>query len=236
MGLRGNNEEATFLNQFSMQMIRSLCFLKSLTEFDIKACLFKEKRNHFSNEITKHENIDQLLTFIKENKNDYQSFSNFTKTNKDMISNYKLKGLKNEAEEAIIFSKIKENLFLYKKIKMTKLAQITQVEFTDLMKVIKKKVITGEMNVKYDEATDILEVFNVDPGMKERVQKTKDLYNKIIDSNKNLFITIKDRKCDELSGAAAYSKEEKDLLKRKHQDDYIPEEDYYGMDMDLDED
>ena len=238
MGLRGNQEDTTFLNQFSMQMIRSLCFLKSLTEFDIRSCLFKEKRiNHFNNVITKHDNIDDLLNFIKENKNDYQSFSNFIKTNKDMISNYKLKGLKNEAEEAIIFSKIKENLFLYKKIKMTKLAQITQVEFTDLMKVIKKKVMAGEMNVKYDEANDILEVFDVDPGMKERVQKTKDLYNKIIDSNKNLFITVKERKCDELSGAAAYSNEEMELLKRKHQDDYIPdEEDYNGMDMDLDED
>ena len=239
MGLRGNNEEAIFLNQFSMQMIRSLCFLKSLSEFDIKSCLYKEKRiNHFNNDITKHENIDQLLTFIKENKNDYQSFSNFTKTNKDMISNYKLKGLKNEAEEAIIFSKIKENLFLYKKIKMTKLAQITQVEFNDLMKVIKKKVMAGEMNVKYDEANDILEVFDVDPGMKERVRKTKELYNKIIDANKNLFITIKDRKCDELSGAAAYSNEEVELLKRKHQDDYIPDDDYNAMDMemDLDED
>ena len=237
MGLRGNNEEAIFLNQFSMQMIRSLCFLKSLTEFDIRSCLFKEKRiTQFNNDITKYENIDQLLTFIKDNKNDYQSFSNFIKTNKDMISNYKLKGLKNEAEEAIIFSKIKENLFLYKKIKMTKLAQITQVEFTDLMKVIKKKVMAGEINVKYDEANDIVEVIDVDPGMKERVQKTKDLYNKIIDANKNLFITIKDRKCTELSGAAAYSNEEIELLKRKHQDDYIPDDDYNGMDMDLDED
>ena len=53
-----------------------------------------------------------------------------------------------------------------------------------------------------------------------------------------MFITIKDRKCDELSGAAAYSNEEVELLKRKHQDDYIPDDDYNAMDMemDLDED
>ena len=236
MGLRGNYEETVFLNQFSMQMIRSLCFLKYLIEFDIKSFLFKEKRiNNYNNDIINHDNIDELLNFIKDNKDDYQSFSNFTKTNKDMIENYKLKGLKNEAEEAIIFGKIKETLFLYKKIKMTKLAQITQVEFTDLMKVIKKKVMAGEINVKYDEANDIVEVFDLDPGLKKRVQKTKDLYIKIIDANKNLFVTIRDRKCDELSGTAVYSNEEMESLKRKHQDD-IPEDDYNGMDKDLDED
>ena len=67
-------------------------------------------------------------------------YNAFTKSNKDMIFNYKLKGLKYEAEEALIFQKIKETLYMYKKIKMKKLSQITQIEFNDLMKVIKKKL------------------------------------------------------------------------------------------------
>ena len=33
MGLRGNVDDATILNQFSLQMMRSLCFLKSMTEY-----------------------------------------------------------------------------------------------------------------------------------------------------------------------------------------------------------
>ena len=79
-----------------------------------------------------------------------------------------------------------------------------------------------------------MEVFNVDPGLKERVQKTKDLYNKIIEANKNLFLTIKDKKGDELN-RGNLSNEEAELLNRKHQhfEDYA-EEEYYGMDLDED--
>lgn len=235
MGLRGNVDDATILNQFSLQMMRSLCFLKSMTEYDIKNALFKERNmSHYSNDLVKHENVDEMINYIKNEKNDINAFNTFTKSNKEMIENFKLKGLKNEAEEALIFRKIKDTLYLYKKIKMTKLSQLTQIEFNDLMKVIKKKVIAGEINVKYDESSDILEVFNVDPGLKERVQKTKDLYNKIIEANKNLFLTIKDKKGDELN-RGNLSNEEAELLNRKHQhfEDYA-EEEYYGMDLDED--
>ena len=235
MGLRGNTDDAIVFNQFSLQMMRNLCFLKSLTEYDIKNALFKERNmSHYSNDLVKYETVDEMINYIKNEKNDLNAFNTFTKSNKEMIENCKLKGLRNEAEEALIFRKIKETLFLYKKIKMSKLSQLTQIEFNDLMKVIKKKVISGEINVKYDEASDILEVFNVDPGLKERVQKTKDLYNKIIEANKNLFLTIKDKKADDLN-KGNLSNEEAELLNRKHPhyEDYA-EEDYAGMDLDED--
>lgn len=247
MGLRGNFEDCKILNCFSNQMIRSLCFLKSLSDFEIKSLLIRENRMHYGEQDSKikHEDINECLNYILYDGNDYQNFTNFLKRNKEFCNNYKLNGLKNEAEETLIFKKIKETLYLYKKIKLSKLAQRTQIEFNDLMKVLKKKVLAGEINAKYDEVTDVLEVFDVDPGLKERVERTKGLYRNIIDANKNLFINLKDRKIEEMTGANAvgnFSKEELELLNNRKIKESMEEEDYemgnpmgMGEDMDMDD-
>ena len=68
-----------------------------------------------------------------------------------------------------------------------------------------------KINVKYDESEDIIETFDVEPGLKERVKKTTDLYQKIIEGNKNMFTSLKMKKMDQSSGklskkeAAVYS-------------------------------
>ena len=92
---------------------------------------------------------------------------------------------------------------VYKRIKMTKIAQLKQLEVKDIMRVLKKKVLEGEINVKYDESEDIIETFDVDPGFKERVKKTSELYEKIVDGNKNMFLTIKNKKLNQLAGKDA---------------------------------
>jgi len=234
MGLRGNFEDCKILNCFSNQMIRSLCFLKSLSDFEIKSILIRENRMHYGEPDSKikHEDINECLNYILYDSNDYQQFTNFLKRNKEFCNNYKLNGLKNEAEETLIFKKIKETLYLYKKIKLTKLCQRTQIDFNDLMKVLKKKVLAGEINTKYDEGTDVLEVFDVDPGLKEKVEKTKELYRNIIDANKNLFINLRDRKFDEMNAGAVgkYTKEEIELLNNRKIRESIEEEDG-GMEM-----
>ena len=236
MGVRNNYEDCKIFNNFSLQMLRSLCFLKSLTDFDIKNFLSKEgnRMMHSENELLliKYEDINVYFNYILKEKNELESLTTLIKSNKDLLKDHKLKGLKNEAEEALIYKKIKDTLYLYKKIKMGKLSQKCQVEFNDLMKVIKKKVMSGELNIKYDEVTDEIEVFDVDPGLKERVQKTKELYNKIIEANKNLFITLRDRKIDEMSGDK-YSKEEREFINMRQLEEHF-EEDYVDMDMDDD--
>ena len=67
---------------------------------------------------------------------------------------------------------------------------------------MKRKVLEGEINIKYDESEDIIETFDLDPGLKERVKKTKDLYEKILEGNKNMFLNIKTKKLDQISGKA----------------------------------
>ena len=235
MGLQGNSEDCKILNNFSMQMIRSLCLLKSLSDFDIKGYMFKESRNHYygnDNEIQniKYEEIPECLNYIKNEKNELQPFNALIKSNKNFSEKYKLKGLIIEAENSLIFKKIKETLCMYKKIKMSKLAQNCQIDFNDLMKVIKKKVLEGEINIKYDEATDILEVFDLDPGLKEKVQKTKELYKNIIEANKNLFIHLREKKMRELS-ENKMTKEEMEINMRQSED--YGDEDYPAMDMDM---
>lgn len=232
MGLRGNSEDCKIFNCFSMQMLRSLCFLKSLTDYDIKNGLFKESRTqHTELLLINHEDIKECIGYLRNDRDDLNSLINFYKNNKDTVNNHKLKGLYNEAEEALILKKIRDTLALYKKIKMTKLAQQSQVEFKDLMRVMKKKVLEGQINIKYDEVTDVVEVFDVDPGLKERVQRTKELYSKIIEGNKNIFINLRDRKLDELSGKQT-SQEEIEMMNARQIEQQYYEEEYMGMEMD----
>lgn len=201
MGLNNYLDFIYVFNEYTMQMIRALCFLKALTDFDITNYLFKEKSKFLhSEEKIKYEDIDNCLAFLRKEKIDYDNFSNFIKMNKELYQDYKLIGLKNEAKEKLILIKIKENLKYYKKIKLAKLAQKTNIEFNLLIKTIKKKCISGELNVKYDEENDVLEVFDIDPGMKENVKKTQDLYKSIIEGNKNYFINLRDKKLNELNG------------------------------------
>ena len=82
---------------------------------------------------------------------------------------------------------------------MMKLCQVTQLDLNIIMKVLKKKVLEGEISIKYDEAEEIIEVLDIDPGLKEKVQKTKEIYEKIIDGNKNMFMDLKNKKFEKIS-------------------------------------
>ena len=201
MGLTNSYEELYIFNEFSIQMVRALWFLKGLSDFDITNYLFKSKSRiaKLSDEKMQFENIDECLAYLRKDKIDLDIFNNFIKNNKDIYNDYKLIGLKNEAIEMLTLLKIKENLKMYKRIKLTKLSQIIKIEFNNLIKVIKKKCMEGELNLKYDEESDIIEVFDVDPGMKENVKKSQDLYKNIIEGNKNYFINLRDKKLKQLN-------------------------------------
>ena len=222
MGLNNYLENIIVFNEYTIQMIKALRFLKGLTDFDITNYLFKEK-SRFSNFEVKinSEDIDVCLAFLRKERIDYDNFTNFIKINKELYQDYKLIGLKNEAKEMLVLKKIKENLKFYKKIKLTKLAQKTNIEFNLILKIIKKKCISGELNVKYDEETDILEVFDIDPGMKENVKKTQDLYKSIIEGNKNFFINLRDKKLNELNGGGKINMiKDRLIVNEENFDDY----------------
>ena len=200
IGLNNQLEGIFVFNEYTIQMLRALCFLKFLSNFDINECIFKKSRfNKISERKFEHEDIDECLFFIRKEKIDLETFEKFIKVYKDTYQNNKLIGLKNLAKDMIILKIIKDNLKMYKRIKLAKLSQITNIEFNMLLKVIKKKCIEGELNVKYDEESDILEVFDLDQGMKENVQKIQELYKSIIEGNKDYFLTLRDNKLNELN-------------------------------------
>ena len=186
IGIKNNIKDFKLLNNFNTQMIRSLCFLKFLTNFDVVSALFKESR-------FKH-GVD------KDNKNDLNTFRTFTLQDEDNIKHCKLNGLFKAAEDEVYFNMIKEKLKIYKRTTIAKLSTFTQLDYDVIMRILKKKVLEGEINIKYDESQDIIEVYDTDPGLKEKVEKTKQLYEKIIEGNKNLFIDKKNQKLDALSG------------------------------------
>ena len=209
-GFKGNHNNMKFINGFTSQMIRSLCFLKYLTNFNIKESIYRETRyRKFDDfELIDHQDIPFCLNFINKEKNDLKDFKEFVKEEEQNIKNCSLEGLKRAAEDEIIFGMLKNIFKVYKRIKMTKIAQEKQLEIKDIMRILKRKVLEGEINIKYDEAEDIIEIFDVDPGIKEKVKKTSELYEKIIEGNKNIFTNLKVRKMDQLSGKI----NEKELL------------------------
>ena len=98
------------------------------------------------------------------------------------------------------------------------------------MKILKKKVLEGEINVKYDESEDIIEVIDADPGLKEKVKKTKDLYEKIMEGNKNMFLNLKNNKFEELNGKPKDNALNIDLIQNRmngDDDDEIMEYEVY---------
>jgi hypothetical protein len=195
IGLNNQIEDIIVFNDFSLQMTRALCFLRCLSDFNTSEFIFRRNKNNILDNFQSYQ-IDEYIGFLKKDKVDLYSFNNFIK-NKD-YKDYKLTGLKNECLEFLILKMLREKLSLYKRIKLTKLVELIQVDFKDLLKTIKKKCIEGELNVKYDEETDVLEVLDVDPGKLENVKKTQELYKQVIAGNKNIFISTRDKKLQEL--------------------------------------
>ena len=200
IGLNNQSEGIIILNEYSLQMIRALCFLKLLSDFNVNEFLFKSTK-YAKNYETKTgiEDIDICLSFIRKEKIDLETFEKFLKIYKEAYQAYKLIGLKNLAKDMIMLGIIKENLKIFKRIKLTKLAQMTNIEYNTLLKVIKKKCLEGELNVKYDEESDVIEVFDLDQGLKENVNKTQELYKIIIEGNKDYFLTLRDNKLKALN-------------------------------------
>ena len=209
-GFKNNLNNIKLVNGFTSQMIRSLCFLKYLTNFNIKGAIYRETRyQKFDDfELIDHQDIPYCLNFLNKEKDDLKDFKDFIKEEEQNIKNCSLEGLKRAAEDELIFGILKKLLKVYKKIKMTKIAQEKQLEVKDIMRILKRKVLEGEINIKYDEAEDVIETFDIDPGLKEKVKKTSELYEKIIEGNKNMFVNLKKRKMDQLSGKL----NEKELL------------------------
>lgn len=232
-------DNTLIFNIFIFQMIRILFFLRFLVnDFSIPDALFKKSnsRNRMEEmEINSfaigNAEIDLYIKYLQEPRLGLEEFKKITKhlEKGKLIKNAKLEALKNLAEEEIKYNKIRQDLSFYKRTKLSSLVSRIQLEYNDVIKIIKKKVLEGKLNVKYDEVEDILEVFDVDPGLKQNVEETQKLYKELLECNKNLFIQLEENKKEKLD----YKKLSVDDKKeRKNQEEALEEEG--GMDY-LDE-
>ena len=187
------------LNSFNVQMLKYLCFLQFLSDLDISSYLVREKSGieaqmRLGEEKTGNKEIDIYLDFVKSKNKSYDNFKIFCKQIENDIKNYKLTGLKDAAEEEIIFKKVKEYLSMFKKVKLSKVSTAIKIDFPLCLNILKKKVIEGKINIKYDEIEDIVEVFDIDQGTQESFDNNKELYKQLINANKNFFVCIKQKK------------------------------------------
>ena len=231
MGFKGNRNNCKLFNGFNTQMIRSLCLLKFLTKFDVVNELFRGSRfnRNLEDYLLEHQDISICIDFIKEQKTELNDFRTFILQNVN-FEKCGLKGLMKAAEEEIMFNTIKEKLKIFKRTRISKISTLTQLDYNDIMKILKKKVLEGEINVKYDESEDIIEVIDADPGLKEKVKKTKDLYEKIMEGNKNMFLNLKNNKFEELNGKPKDNALNIDLIQNRmngDDDDEIMEYEVY---------
>jgi len=231
MGFKGNRNNCKLFNGFNTQMIRSLCLLKFLTKFDVVNEIFRGSRfnRNLEEYLLEHQDISICIDFIKEQKTELADFRTFTLQNVN-FEKCGLKGLMKAAEEEIMFNTIKEKLKIFKRTRISKISTLTQLDYNDIMKILKKKVLEGEINVKYDESEDIIEVIDADPGLKEKVKKTKDLYEKIMEGNKNMFLNLKNNKFEELNGKPKDNALNIDLIQNRmngDDDDEIMEYEVY---------
>ena len=96
-------------------MLRSLCFLRYLTKFNIKEALNREIRLHQfdDNVLIDHQDVAFCWEFLTKEKDDLKSFNEFVKEENENIKNCNLLGLKTAAEEEIKYEIIKDALKVF---------------------------------------------------------------------------------------------------------------------------
>lgn len=193
-------DKSLLFNGFSYQMIKYLFFLKFLArDFDISECITssfdKQQLLERTNGIqTGNKEVNIYLSYIQKSTISYEEFTKFCLHFDKDIKNAKLSGIKKLAEEELKFERIKKCLERYKKVKLTKLVSLLNFSFENVLAILKKNVMNGRINLKYDEVEDVIEVFDMDPRLKENVEETQRLYKELIECNKNLFSKLRDSK------------------------------------------
>lgn len=194
IGFKSRGRGDIFLNYFNLQMLRYLSFLQFLSDFDVCSSISDSRKGFAKEEKLGDDSIDTYLAFIKEDSKNYELFKAFVNKIQTEIVEYKLMGVMNAAKDEIIFKKIKESLSVYKKVKLSKVATEIGIEFPECLNILKKKVMEGKINIKYDEIEDIIEIKELDPGAQKAINDSKEMYKEFINANKNLFILTKNRK------------------------------------------
>lgn len=183
--------ETVLLNAFQTVMIKRLFFILGILEYNPFNEFIKVKHTYLSKEI----DLYKYLKYMKDCKfNKIQEFSQIISDLSESIQKTDLKGLVDLCYKEVFLRNIKDILYNYKRIRGGVLADLIKKDLEEVLYVLKEKTMEGKISVKYDEVNDVIEVIDLDLGNEQFVERSKLLYQTLLDALKETHISLKKNK------------------------------------------
>ncbi len=184
-----NNKE-TIIDQFQIESIKRLCLLNDLLPKDIENSI-----NKILSRFQKIKGLKELTNYLeyndKKEKNNYKLLEDFIRSNKKELKENNILGLAKIALKELKFKYIQNYLRKYKRIKMSKLSNITEIEYPILKNILEWYVCNDKINIKFNESDDIIDVYDV--GTKENLEEIKIYYQYLNQVSYELYFYDKQR-------------------------------------------
>ena len=166
------NNKINIIDQCQIECIKRLCLLKGILPSD-----FSNIFNDILTKIIPLEGMKELkpyLEYFKKNDDDPQNFASFIIKNQQEIKKSKIFGLCKIILKELRFKFIQIYLKKFTRIKLSKLSQLTNIEYSTLKNVLEWKVCKNKINVKFDEIEDIIEI--IDADISNSLEELKEYY------------------------------------------------------------
>jgi hypothetical protein len=208
------NNKINIIDQCQIECIKRLCLLKGILPSD-----FSNIFNDILTKIIPLEGMKELkpyLEYFKKNDDDPQNFELFIIKNQQDIKKSKIFGLCKIILKELRFKFIQKYLKKFTRIKLTKLSQLTNIQYPTLKNILEWKVCKNKINIKFDEVEDIIEIIDSEIG--NSLEELREYYSYLTQISTELYLYDKN-KIENFKQFNLLSDEEKQriLLQRKIQ-------------------
>ena len=184
-----NNKE-WIMDVFQIECIKRLCLLNDLLPKDIA--------NSIDNIFSRFQRIKgfkELIPYLeyneKKEKNKHKLLEVFIGNNKKELKKDNILGLAKIALKELKFKYIQNYLRKYKRIKMSKLSNITEIEYPILKNILEWYVCNDKINIKFNEEDDVIDIYDVETG--ENLEEIKKFYEYLNQVSYELCIYDKEK-------------------------------------------
>ena len=201
------NNKINIIDQCQIECIKRLCLLKGILPSD-----FSNIFNDILTKIIPLEGMKELkpyLEYFKKNDDDPQNFASFIIKNQQEIKKSKIFGLCKIILKELRFKFIQKYLKKFTRIKLTKLSQLTNIQYPTLKNILEWKVCKNKINIKFDEVEDIIEIIDSEIG--SSLEELRKYYSYLTQISTELYIYDKN-KIENLKQFNLLSAEEKQLI------------------------
>ena len=209
-----HNNKLNYIDQFQIECVKRLCLIKDILPSD-----FSDIFNNILSkimEIKKFPELKPYLEYASINDNNFQTFELFIQEYKHEIKKSKLIGLCKIILKELRFKFIQKYLKKFTRIKLTKLSQLTNIQYPTLKNILEWKVCKNKINIKFDEVEDIIEIIDSEIG--SSLEELREYYSYLTQISTELYLYDKN-KIENFKQFNLLSDEEKQriLLQRKIQ-------------------